>query len=119
MRSRFFIILSTLCFLISCHEEKDPGSVENPVKELPWLVDRIQELENSELGQYFYFTQAKYGNETVFILGNCCPMCDSNIPVYNCSGEQIGIVYGDIPETILDNDILIWKSTNSTCTISY
>lgn len=122
MKTHLFTILIILCLLVSCREETDPKracSVDNPVEDLAWLASQIQEWESTNWREYAFVTQAKYENETVFIFGNCCPMCNTVIPVYNCSGERIGIINYDIDEHILKNEVLIWKSEFSTCTISY
>jgi hypothetical protein len=120
MLNRFFTFVVLLCLSLSCSEEDcDPQqtcSMGNPVEEIPALANIIQEWANAGWEEYIWVTQANYQNEVVFIVGNCCPFCDSFLPVYNCAGEQIGIVYDTIDARILDNDILIWKAENSTCT---
>jgi hypothetical protein len=110
MKTRIIICLAIIWLAVSCREEADPKracSVENPV----------QEWENSAWGEFAYVAQATYRNQTVFIYGNCCATCNTIIPVYNCSGEQIGIVHGTIDASIMDDDVLIWKSTRSTCAL--
>ena len=122
MKTRIFVVITILSVSISCGEETGPSrpcSVENPVKDLPWLADQIQEWESTNWREYAYVTQAKYANETVFIFGNCCPVCNTIIPAYNCSGERIGIIHYDIDENTLEDEVLIWKSESSICTISY
>lgn len=120
MRPRILFVLAIIGIAVSCREETDPRhpcAIENPAQDLAWLANQIAEWENSDWGKYAVVTRAKYGYETVFIFGNCCPFCNTILPVYNCSGEQVGIIHDNIDESILDNDILVWKSENSLCNI--
>jgi hypothetical protein len=121
MKSRIFIILTILS--LSCREEDESKllcSVENPVEDLAWLANQIHEWENSssDFSHYNYVTKATYGDETIFILGNCCPNCATVWPVFNCTGVEIGQIGspGFDPE-ILDRDELVWKPEDSSCTI--
>ncbi len=116
-----FILLTivSLGLSVSCREETDPRkpcSVDSPVEELPWLKDQIDEWEATTWRQYAYVLQARYGYETVFIFGNCCPYCSTVVPIYNCLGEQIG-TWGTIPDEMLEDQKLIWKSEDSSCTL--
>jgi hypothetical protein len=116
-RAILFVVIS-IFLAFSCQEDTGPlraCSVENPVEDLDWLAAEIQKMEASEFfSQYFYVTQAKYGPKTVFIFLDCCPNCDSAWRVFDCSGNLMGYI-GDIDESILDSDVVIWKSDNSTC----
>lgn len=121
MRPHIFLLVITIFLTFSCSEESQPNtscSVENPIEDLDWLAAAIQTLSESGMSQYLYVTQARYGFVTVFIFGNCCPNCNSIIPVYSCSGDHIGNIgngEGDIDFSILNNDVVIWKPDNSAC----
>ena len=117
-----------LSLAIAACENCDPDevvgpacSVENPVEELAWLRDevraRLQEPIN-EYTQYQYIAQAEYQGETVFIYGNCCPYCNSFIPVFNCSGEKIGSLgyrEEDIDFSVLEQAVVVWKPKGYSC----
>ncbi len=114
-----FIILIALNF--SCKEEEDyVCSVKNPIKDLTWLADDIKILNQGSLSQYFYVSWAIYESNPVFIYGNCCPNCNTITPVYDCSGNNIGVIGDgdeDIPLSIRDNEIIIWRADNFACSI--
>lgn len=115
----FFIVFS-----FSCQEDVVPGpacNVENPVRDLDWLADIAEELDNSGLREVFYISQAEYRLKTVFIVRNCCVNCSTlPPPVYNCEGKQIGSIgtgKEDIDPEILENSIIVWKTDNFACAI--
>lgn len=114
-----FVLFATLHF--SCKEEVDlVCSVRNPIEDLPWLADDIQEMKQSGLSQYLYVTRAIYKSNPVFIYANCCPYCNSITSVYDCSGNEIGVIgdgKDDVPPSILDHDIVIWRADNFACTL--
>ena len=114
---RILIILVTLDS--SCKEEED-CSVKNPIEDLPWLADDIKILNQGSFSQYFYVSWAIYESNTVFIYGDCCPNCNTITPVYDCSGNNIGVIGDgdeDIPLSIRDNEIIIWRADNFACSI--
>jgi hypothetical protein len=117
-------MISLMAF--SCEKEKDCitpvniCAVDNPTQNLPWLKAEIQRREQSgsEVEKYFYIQQAEYKGQTVFIYNNCCPMCMTIVPVYNCQGEQLfylGQVTGETEQ--LKNIKLLWKPANFACTL--
>lgn len=110
-----------LLLLISCTEEitlENSCNVGNPVSDLSWISTQIQELEQNSntTSQYFYLTQAMFNNETVFVFGNCCPLCNSISIVQSCSGQRIGVLGMDIDMNELNKAKIIWKHPDSTCT---
>ena len=96
-------------------------SVDNPTEDLAWLREEIQNREQQpgeDLTQYLYIAQAEYEGETVFIYGNCCPNCNTIVPVFDCAGERIGLLgYGeeDIDFAIMEEAVAIWKPTDYSC----
>jgi hypothetical protein len=123
------LLFASLIFLtaFSCDKEEyceplaDTCSVANPVKGLPWLQAEVQlrEQNNSDISQYLYIMQAKYNQETVFIYGNCCPMCDTNVPVLNCEGEVLFYLGQDSTrDKKISNQKIIWKGKDFSCTIN-
>jgi len=113
------ILLSAISF--SCKEEEDPQLVcgkLDPVAELPWLNTLTNELNDSYFGVYYSISTSIYEGETVFILRNCCPNCNSVTPVYSCNGTQLGILSANagINPAILDQAKIIWKGDLYVCT---
>ncbi|MFT6866281.1 MAG: hypothetical protein ACJA08_001112 [Cyclobacteriaceae bacterium] len=119
-RNFLFLIISSF-LIFACNDDdvfENICSEDNPTTDLDWLASEIQTLEQSELSQFFYVSQAEYENMTVFIFGNCCPNCNTVIPVRNCSGELVGIIGNgddDIEVSILTKDTIIWKPNNFEC----
>lgn len=95
-------------------------NVENPIEDLEWLRGQITELKklNSDLTQYFFIEQAEYQNETIFISNNCCPFCNTIVPMYNCSGDNIGL-FGDenFNSSTISNRAIIFRSSDFGCEI--
>lgn len=116
----------TMIFLLgmiffSCQKDELPVlvcGVEDPVEDLDWLNEQIRELEGSDFGAFQYFTQAKSGNQDIFILKNCCSNCNSVYPIYDCQGNELGSV-GDsrFPMSAISDEKVIWKSSNSLCNV--
>lgn len=124
---KLFPILSLifLPFVFSCESTdvntekaklKDLCSSDNPTEELAWLKQEIQSIKASALTEYFYVEQADLMGEPVFILGNCCPFCNTIIPLYNCEGEIICYL-SDCPSIAskIKNNKVIWKSDDNMC----
>ncbi|MDX5339730.1 MAG: hypothetical protein LPK25_11925 [Cyclobacteriaceae bacterium] len=112
-----FLFLSLVIF--SCKESEGPEScgVENPAQNLPWLAERIEEIEASSFSEYFYVTEARYKGNTVFLMENCCPFCSSVVTVFNCSGENIGYLseQNGIDPAEITQVRIAWKPSNSSC----
>lgn len=109
-----------LLIALSCDdsEPRPACAVDNPVEDLPWLADIIEEAEATEYWHNFtYIQQAYYLNQPVFIIGNCCPNCSYIVPVYNCEGVLICYLH-DCLDGFLKHEKLIWKSEQSNCTLN-
>ena len=118
------IVMVLFSFLVSCEEDnRTPSntcSVNDPIMELFWLTNRVEEFEQStsEASKYFYISQASYLGNTVFVLENCCPFCNTVISVFDCEGELLGILGTrdeDIDPDSLDNKKVIWHPEDSPC----
>jgi hypothetical protein len=116
------LIIMLVLFGFSCQEKAEEPSfeacgVQNPVKDLAWLAEITSSSEPSGLGSYFYITQAEYTGETIFIMRNCCPNCNTVITAYNCEGTLLGVVGPDseINASLILNERTIWKPDNSSC----
>jgi len=114
-----FAFLGLLAF--SCSDDPDPikaCDVDN-VLDMPWLAERIEELESSEFSRtYSSISMGTYNSQTVFISGNCCPNCNSVITVSDCSGNNLGIIgQDDISADEITDRKVIWKSSENSCNI--
>jgi hypothetical protein len=112
-------ILNILFFLctLACHDKNDSDlicDVANPAKDLAWLKAEIEtrEKSTSDLNVYFYIQQGEYQGQTVFIYNNCCPMCNTIISVYDCSGAKLFDMSNDIK---IDNVKTLWKPNGNPC----
>lgn len=118
-------LLMTTALLVaiaSCNkEEQEPKvvcTVEDPLIELTWLANELEDLKKSSFIKYYFISTAEYKGETVFIFGNCCPSCNSVIPVRNCEGDLLGIL-GNRPEDVdyqqLKENRFIWQGEEGQC----
>lgn len=124
MKKLSYLIVSIFFVAFSCQEKSEEPTfevcgVKDPVKELAWLAERTAQYEPTELGSYFYITQAEYNKESIFIMRNCCPYCNTAITAYNCEGTFLGVVgpESEIDGSQLLNERVIWKPANSSCSI--
>lgn len=124
MKKLSYLIVSIFFVAFSCQEKSEEPTfevcgVKDPVKELAWLAERTAQYEPTELGSYFYITQAEYNKESIFIMRNCCPYCNTAITAYNCEGTFLGVVgpESEIDGSQLLNERVIWKPVKSSCSI--
>ena len=122
MKKLSYLILLVFFVGFSCQQEAEEPTfeacgVQNPVKELTWLAKITASSKPTEFGNYFYITQAEYNEETIFIMKNCCPHCNTVITAYNCEGTFLGIVgrNSEIDPSLILNERIIWKQDNSSC----
>ena len=117
-----YILLFALVLAFSC--EKDDGDpvptsacgVENPGENLPWLKTMIESWKGyPDLYKYMYVLQGEYDGQTVLVISNCCPFCDSTTPVYNCDGQLLWYA-PEHPDREITNSKIAWKPDNSECT---
>ena len=101
------IVLTSIC------------AVTNPTEELAWLKAEInsREQSTSDINKYFYIQQAEYNGQVIFIYNNCCPMCNTIIPAYNCQGELLFYLNQDLEESKkIKNTKVIWQPKDFACT---
>ena len=118
--SLIFILLFSCNSVDDTNQLKNSCSVDNPIEDLDWLKNEIDEREQNirDDSKYCYIRQALYKNQTVFIYGDCNPLINKVVPVYNCNGEFIGIIGSrnqDIPFEVLTEGQIIWKTSDFAC----
>ncbi len=78
---------------------------------MDWLNDKIEELTPNLFDSYFL--KGNYKGNVVFVLSNCCELCNSAYTVYDCSGEFLDYIS---PIGISNEDItqqqVIWPETS-------
>ncbi len=118
------LILSFL--LLGCTTDDDANcSFNDPVTNLPWLEQKINEIEETsgDLLQFQYVLQAVYQKnpiqrEIVFVFGNCCPVCSTVVPVYNCNGMLLGVLGLDVDSSAVFDYKVIWSPENFECVLN-
>lgn len=124
MKKFLFILAAFQLMAFSCDTEtciegpENTCAVAHPAEDLPWLKEKIGYLKQSDpfLAPYFSISQALYENKTVFIFGNCCPHCNTVVPVFNCRGEQLFLAHeqADFQQKVKGTRI-IWQPENFAC----
>jgi hypothetical protein len=113
-------LLLVLAVSFGCKETEEPvlicGKID-PVADLPRLNTLTNELNDSYFGVYYSISETTYEGNDVFVLRNCCPNCNSVIPVYSCTGNQLGVLSANagINPAILDHAVVIWKGDLYAC----
>lgn len=115
----FVAVISLMAFSCDkgegCIVPANSCNVGSPLAELAWLKAEIQRREQSgsEVEKYFYIQQAEYNGQTIFIYNNCCPMCNTIVPAYNCQGELL-FYLSEKPEEAkkIKNSKMLWKPKN-------
>lgn len=115
----------SICFLVlSCNSDnaavqsKNFCSADDPIEDLDWLRAEVAErTENMDASsKYYYISQAITREGTVFIYGNCDPVANTVLPVFNCSGENIGFIGdGNFTDEALTSAKIIWKPEDFAC----
>lgn len=123
MRYSLYLFAFLICLNFSCSEDSEPieaCATDNVLEDLPWLVERIEELEKSDFGQeYSFISKGTYQSQTVFIFQNCCPNCNSVFTVQDCSGNSLGTFgTGGIQTSEVTDMTVIWKSSKNSCNFS-
>ena len=91
--------------------------VANPIENLAWLKNQVTEIiENeSDVAPFFFIEIAEYKGETIFISNNCCAICGTVVPIYNCSGELLGLLNDEIKINDVMNAQTIFSRPDSPC----
>lgn len=117
--SRIFLLFA----ILSCSSDDSlpiiaACDVDNPIEDLAWLQSRVQVLRDNETeeSQFFFVSQATFQGETVFIFDNCCPFCNTVAPVFNCSGEQLGLLNNEVPQDELTGLQIVYRPNDFACT---
>lgn len=108
---RTLIVLCGLFAMFSCKQTEDCCDDADINKE--WMKARIDEINNSELKQYFYIVKAEYEGECITYVNNCCPMCSTMIVPYRCDGTKME----GVDLTRITNHTTAWKPDNFSCSL--
>jgi hypothetical protein len=92
--------------------------VLNPIKNLSWLKDEIENGAYSKPSSIYdvYISTALYKGQTVLFTTICCPVCNVAPPqIKNCSGQSIGLLGVEIQDSELAETKVIWRTQNGAC----
>jgi hypothetical protein len=97
---------------------------ENPLTDLPWLKDGIDEFEKGEKTEYGYMFkhariyQCNYRDGTGFLMEMCVMCPDFGVGLANCEGEALCLLWGLAGDPCTEFEIdfesqkLIWEINN-------
>jgi hypothetical protein len=107
----FAFLLFGSISLVSCEkDDNNTCNVSNPVEEIAWLKEAIDNVEEDE---YSYYVMANYKGETVFYYVNCHPLVNYASFILNCNGDNLG--YTNNLQDELTNMTILWKHEASKC----
>lgn len=120
---RKIVLLICLCSFLCCDDDTvnipivAACGVDNPIEDLPWLRSLADEINQNEsdVAPFFFIEMAEYEGETIFISNNCCPICSTIVPVYNCEGEFLSFLNDKIKLTDTRNLGVIFKRDDFSC----
>jgi hypothetical protein len=122
LKSAFLLFTVTMLFATctndDCSDLNNTCMVQDPVTDLPWLkqtIQRYEETKNTEMYRYLYIAQATFKGRTVFIFGNCCPNCNTVIPVNDCQGKFLFYRFDKEQADKVKDEKVIWQAENSLC----
>jgi hypothetical protein len=115
----FYLVLGS----ISCREGIDSQDsqtrycgVADPVNELEWLRNEVEDFDKGSAHMDAYVYTAIYRNERVFYIDICCPACGVAPPeVKTCEGTSLGRIGSDVNSDDLIGKQIIWKTLNGVC----
>lgn len=117
------ILLICFCLTVCCNSDDTDSPIipacgtNNPIEDLPWLktlANQLQEDQN-DLAEFFFIEIAEFNGETIFLYANCCAVCNTVVPIYNCEGESIGFLNGEITSEQIQNRQIIFKRDDFSC----
>lgn len=118
---KYLVFLLAVISVIGCTDHKleprlsNTCSVQNPVQDLPWLRQKIDDLRQSPHDNWFV-RQGVYDGQTIFVFDICCPNCDYVAPVHDCSGQRIlDSVYAHGTESVISDLVTIAQAENFEC----
>lgn len=113
----FLLVFLSSAFLFGCADGENPTScgVENPLEDLAWLKQDIENAADPRTSEYSFLMQATYRGQTVFFFGFCNPLWNYAAIIKDCQGNQVA---GEVSVADLSNQKMIWKPSNSVCSFS-
>ena len=123
MKNKLLVLLAAFTLCISCSDDGDAlpqnaaCDVDNPVDDLDWLRTLVNTIKDDEsnIANSFYIQMATFDNAPVFLQNNCCTICNTVVPIYNCQGESLGFLGGEIKPADLSDQRIIFERDDSTC----
>ena len=125
MKKAFLSVTLLLLIILSCKNDDDnlnnTCNVSNPIEDLAWLKEIIEDIKQSTQVDESYIYQATYQRKTVFIIGNCCAVCNSLTLVAYCNGEFVFNLDNEDDKDAYTKFLasyqgnLIWTSPNFVC----
>jgi hypothetical protein len=106
--SCLFLCLTLLLSTCSDDDRDNTCSVDDPVRDLPWLKSAIETYQLPGSSDVI-IEQGTYRFKTVFIIDVCCLTCRmAPLPVYTCEGVAIDRLSHD--DENIKNEKVIWKT---------
>lgn len=116
---KYWILVFYSFLIFSCSDRDDNLNCDtnDPIKDLAWLKAEIEQRETNSFlyEEYFYISQAYYNSQNVFLYLNCCPFCNTSIPVYDCEGNSLGFIGDDILSIDITNSFIIYEPSDFAC----
>ncbi|MFY7670644.1 DUF6970 domain-containing protein [Tenacibaculum sp. MEBiC06402] len=113
-----YVLVFSLILMMSCEPQKASSNKENPLEDIAWIKEYIENTEKSPFPTKAKITQYKFNGEVVYLVNGCVDCTDAPSILYNKKKEQLCVFGGLIANSNNCPDFLdkasdkkvIWKS---------
>ena len=113
-----YVMLLFVFIFLSCGPQKTTSNKENPLEEIAWIKEYIENTKKSPFPTKAMITQYSYNGNTVYLVNGCVDCADAPAFLYNEKKEELCVFGGMIPNSNNCPDFfdkasdkkILWKS---------
>ena len=113
-----YVMLLFVFLLMSCESQKTTSNKENPLDDISWIKEYIENTKKSPFPTKAMITQYSYKGNIVYLVNGCVDCTDAPSILYNEKKEQLCVFGGMVPNSNNCPDFfdeasdkkVIWKS---------
>lgn len=113
-----YVLFISVILMMSCGPQKSSSDKENPLEDIAWISEYIENTKKSPFPTKAMITQYKFNGEIVYLVNGCVDCADAPSFLYNQKKEELCVFGGMIPNSNNCPDFfdkasdkkVIWKS---------